>query len=70
MSQTLRDARAYEEEKELFIKPEDRPGFHLGARVGWMNDPNGFSYYKGQYHLFYQYYPYDSHWGPCTGAMP
>ena len=64
MSQTLRDARAYEEEKGLFIKPEDRPGFHLSARVGWMNDPNGFSYYKGQYHLFYQYYPYDSHWGP------
>ena len=64
MSQTLRDARAYEEEKELFIKPEDRPGFHLGARVGWMNDPNGFSFYQGQYHMFYQYYPYDSHWGP------
>ncbi len=64
MSQTLRDARAYEEERELFIKPEDRPGFHLSARVGWMNDPNGFSFYQGQYHMFYQYYPYDSHWGP------
>ena len=29
-----------------------------------MNDPNGFSRYKGEYHLFYQYHPYDSHWGP------
>ncbi|MCH5275397.1 MAG: glycoside hydrolase family 32 protein, partial [Lachnospiraceae bacterium] len=38
--------------------------FHLSSRVGWMNDPNGFSYYKGQYHMFYQYHPYDSHWGP------
>ena len=64
MSQALRDARAYEEEKELFIKPEDRPAFHLCARVGWMNDPNGFSLYQGKYHMFYQYYPYDSHWGP------
>ena len=64
MSQALRDARAYEEEKELLIRPEERPAFHLGARVGWMNDPNGFSWYKGQYHLFYQYHPYDSHWGP------
>ena len=64
MSQALRDARRYEEEKEAFIRPEDRPAFHLSTRVGWMNDPNGFSIYNGQYHLFYQYYPYDSHWGP------
>ena len=64
MSQTLRDARRFEEGIETFIRPEDRPAFHLCARVGWMNDPNGFSYYMGQYHLFYQYHPYDSHWGP------
>ena len=64
MSQSLRDARAYEEEKERIIKPSDRPVFHLSTRVGWLNDPNGFSWYGGQYHLFYQYHPYDSHWGP------
>nr|AHF26463.1 beta-fructosidases (levanase/invertase) [uncultured bacterium Contig115] len=64
MSQTLRDARRYEEEKERLIPPQDRPAFHLSARVGWMNDPNGFGYHDGQYHLFYQYHPYDSHWGP------
>ncbi len=64
MSQALRDARRFEEGIETFIKPEDRPVFHLSARVGWMNDPNGFSYYMGQYHMFYQYHPYDSHWGP------
>lgn len=64
MSQALRDARRYEEEKERLIPPRDRPAFHLSARVGWMNDPNGFSWYDGQYHLFYQYHPYDSHWGP------
>ncbi|MBO6152777.1 MAG: glycoside hydrolase family 32 protein, partial [Clostridia bacterium] len=64
MSQALRDARRYEEGIETYIKPEDRPGFHLSARVGWMNDPNGFSFYMGQYHMFYQYHPYDSHWGP------
>ena len=64
MSQVLRDARRHEEEKEIFIKETDRPMFHLSSRVGWMNDPNGFSYYDGKYHLFYQYHPYDSHWGP------
>ena len=64
MSKELERARAFEQEHEAVIRAEDRPGFHLSARVGWMNDPNGFSYYKGQYHLFYQYHPYDSHWGP------
>ena len=63
-SQILRDARRYEEEKERKIAAEPRPAFHLSARVGWMNDPNGFSYYKGEYHMFYQYHPYDSLWGP------
>ena len=63
-SQALRDARRYEEVFEQMIMPEERPAFHLSSRVGWMNDPNGFSWYKGEYHLFYQYHPYDSHWGP------
>ena len=63
-SQTLREARKYEEASEKLIGKEERPDFHLTPRAGWMNDPNGFCYYKGQYHLFYQYYPYESKWGP------
>ena len=61
-SQTLREARKYEEASEKMIPADHRPSFHLAVRTGWMNDPNGFSYYKGRYHMFYQYYPYDSHW--------
>lgn len=68
MSQTLRDARKYEETMGNKIMKEQRPGFHLSARVGWMNDPNGFSFYNGEYHLFHQYYPYDSHWGSMHWA--
>jgi len=64
ISQVLRDARKYEESMEKKIAGEDRPDFHVSTRVGWLNDPNGFSFYKGEYHLFYQYHPYDSHWGP------
>ena len=63
-SQTLREARKYEEALEQRIQADERPAFHLSARAGWMNDPNGFSWYQGQYHMFYQYHPYDSHWGP------
>ena len=64
MSQALTEARQYEEAQARAIPDIDRPGFHLSARVGWMNDPNGLSWYGGQYHLFYQYHPYNSHWGP------
>lgn len=36
---------------------------HLKAPNNWINDPNGLIYYKGQYHLFYQYFPYAPQWG-------
>ena len=62
MSEMLEKARKYEDEQGKQIKAEDRPAFHVSPYVGWMNDPNGFSYYQGEYHLFYQYNPYDTHW--------
>lgn len=63
-SEILQKARAYESEHGAAISPAERPAYHLTPYVGWMNDPNGFSYYKGQYHQFYQYNPYDVRWGP------
>ena len=42
----------------------ERPVFHLTPEKGWMNDPNGFSWYDGKYHLFYQAYPDGTNWGP------
>lgn len=64
ISDKLKQARQYELDKEVNIKKEDRPSFHLTSRVGWMNDPNGFSYYDDNYHMFYQYHPYNAAWGP------
>ena len=36
---------------------------HLKAPGDWINDPNGFIYFKGKYHLFYQYFPCAPMWG-------
>ena len=36
---------------------------HVKPNNNWMNDPNGFIYYQGAYHLFYQCFPYNARWG-------
>lgn len=41
-----------------------RPNIHFTPEKGWMNDPNGLIYIDGVYHLFYQYYPDNTKWGP------
>ncbi|MCL7746260.1 glycoside hydrolase family 32 protein [Halalkalibacter alkaliphilus] len=38
--------------------------YHVMPQANWMNDPNGFSFFMGEYHLFYQHHPYDPKWGP------
>lgn len=49
----------YELYKEMY-----RPEFHFSPKQNWMNDPNGMVYFKGEYHLFFQYHPDGTEWGP------
>ncbi|WP_458120162.1 glycoside hydrolase family 32 protein [Paenibacillus sp. Z6-24] len=34
-----------------------RQQYHIQPHTGLLNDPNGFAYYQGEYHLFYQWFP-------------
>lgn len=63
MTGPLKEARAYEEKRAKEITDQERAHVHLTPYCGWMNDPNGFSFYQDRYHLFYQYTPYQTTWG-------
>lgn len=49
--------------KPLLKDAAMRQRYHFMAEEGWINDPNGLIFYRGKYHYFYQYNPYDAFWG-------
>lgn len=50
-----------------------RQEYHIQPNYGLLNDPNGFCYYNGAYHLFYQWFPFGAvhgmkHWYHLTST--
>lgn len=50
-----------------------RQTYHVQPIYGLLNDPNGFCYFNGQYHLFYQWFPFGAvhglkHWYHTTST--
>lgn len=50
-----------------------RPKYHFLPPANWLNDPNGPIFWKGVYHLFYQYTTLDGgpgpkHWGHASST--
>ncbi|OUM92343.1 glycoside hydrolase family 32 protein [Caldibacillus debilis] len=37
-----------------------RPAYHLSPPFGLMNDPNGLIYFKGRFHVFFQWNPFET----------
>jgi fructan beta-fructosidase len=50
--------------QEEWKREKYRPQFHFSPRQNWMNDPNGLVFLNGTYHLFFQYHPKGTTWGP------
>ncbi|WP_156291299.1 glycoside hydrolase family 32 protein [Oceanobacillus salinisoli] len=68
MKQSSKDMhqQAYErmkEYKQTVASDPYRLHYHVMPPVGLLNDPNGFVYYKNQYHLFYQWNPFAAEHG-------
>ena len=48
-----------QEYRELTASDPRRLRFHLMPETGWLNDPNGLCQLDGQYHIYYQYTPFE-----------
>lgn len=57
-------ANSYIKNNRHKVNLKYRLKFHAMPELGWMNDPNGLAFFNNQYHIFYQFHPYDSVWGP------
>ena len=79
MSKELMQQRIKQAQEEIDSRREQvkagkmRQHYHFMPEKGWMNDPNGFIFFDGKYHFFYQTNPYEPfwnsmHWGHAVSS--
>ncbi|MES2328113.1 MAG: glycoside hydrolase family 32 protein [Bacteroidota bacterium] len=57
-------ATACKQDTDQLYSAPHRPQIHFSPKQKWMNDPNGMVFYNDTWHLFFQYYPDSTVWGP------
>ena len=67
VSEKLDKAREYEKNKQKEISSEEKPVFHITPPIGWMNDPNGFSFMMGKFICFISTILIQESGDRCTG---
>jgi len=58
--------KRFAESRKKQVSDRYRPVYHFVSPESLLNDPNGLSYWQGNWHLFYQAYPPEDkrqHWG-------
>jgi beta-fructofuranosidase len=58
--------KRFAKSREAMAEEPHLPNYHFVSPENRLNDPNGLSYWKGKWHLFYQAYPPEDprqHWG-------
>jgi len=51
-----------ERKRDTVANGKMRQHYHFMPQTGWLNDPNGLIWFKGQYHYFFQHNPYYGFW--------
>ena len=56
------DNRFYVPDQAAWYDRPSRESYHFSPWKNWMNDPNGLCWFRGYYHMFYQFNPHGQQW--------